>query len=212
MIEIYNDLQEDISIKNEVESYTSSQSLFHIYSDILQEAGLVGEENIIEINSMQSNTIISGYSRDLERKRLNIFCTHCSFESKAVKIYFKDLQKTFSSFIELFMNYLKVYIQDFDTGDPIIELAEDLHNRSKNYSNLTLWYLTNNSYSSRAEEILTQDHSDLNIEFKVFDLNAYSKLIKDQLKSEIRIRTEIKAIKVIDNDFYTSYLFSLSAY
>lgn len=211
-MDLYSDLLDDISLKNEVESFSSSQSLFHIYSDILQESGLVGEDDVIEINSMQSNTIISGFSRDLERKKLNVFCTHYSFGSEPVKIYSKDLEKTFKHYIDLFLNYLKVNIRDFDTGDPIIELAEELHKRRKNYTKLTIWYLTNDSYSSRSEEILVHKVEDLEIEFKVFDLNAYSKLITDQLKSEIHIQTDIQALKVIDTDSYTSYLFSLSGY
>lgn len=211
-MDIYNDLQSDISLKNEIDCFSSSQSLFHIYSDILQEAGLVGEEDVIEVNSMQENTMISGFSRDLERKKLNVFCTHYSFGSAPNKIYSKDLKKTFNSFIDLFSNYLQANIKNFDSGDPIIELAEELHKRRKNYTKLTLWYLINDSYSSRAEEVLFQEHNGLEIEFKVFDLNAYSKLIKDNLKAEIQIKTDIKAIKVVDNDSYTSYLFSLSGY
>mgnify|MGYP003776303765 CR=1 FL=1 len=211
-MDVYNDLQEDISLKNEIESFTSSQSLFHIYSDILQESGLVGEDEVVEINSMQSDIIISGFSRDLERKRLNIFCTHYSFDSLPKKIYSKDLQKTFRNYIELFFTYIHVNIDDFDKGDPIIELAEDLHKRRINYNKLTLWYLTNDSYSSRANEVLIEEDGGLEIEFKVFDINAYVKLINDQLKSEIHIQTDIQALKVIDNDSYTSYLFSLSGY
>jgi len=211
-MDLYGDLLEDISLKNEVESFSSSQSLFHIYSDILQESGLVGEDDVIEINSMQLNTVISGFSRDLERKKLNLFCTHYSFGTEPVKIYSKDLEKTFKHYIDLFLNYLKNNIRDFDAGDPLIELAEEIHKRGRNYTKLTLWHLTNDSYSSRTEEILNQQIDGLEVELKVFDLNAYSKLIQDQLKSEIEIHTEIEAIKVIDNDSYTSYLFSLSGY
>ena len=211
-MEIYNDLQEDISIKNEIEGYTSSQSLFHIFSEVLQESGLVGEDDVFEINSMQSEILISGFSRDLERKRLNIFFTHYSFGSESSKIYSKDLHKIFKTFVDLLFDYLRVNINYFDAGDPIIELAEDLHKRRSKYSKLTLWYLTNDSYSSRTEEILIQKHDGLEVGFKIFDINAYSKLIQDQLKSDIQIQTEIKAIKVIDNDSYTSYLFSLSGY
>lgn len=211
-MDFYSELLDDISLKNEVESLTSSQSLFQIYSDILQESGLVGEDDVFEINSMQSDTIISGFSRDLERKKLNIFCTHYSFGNESLKIYLKDLQKTFNHYIDLFLNYLKVHIKDFDAGDPIIELAEELHKRRTNFTKLTIWYLTNDTYSSRSEEILVHQEEGLEIEFKVFDLNAYSKLIQDQLKSEIYIQTDIEALKVIDNDSYTSYLFSLSGY
>lgn len=211
-MEIYHDLQEDISIKNEIEGNTSSQSLFHIYSEILQESGLVGEEEVIEINSMQCDILISGFSRDLERKRLNVFFTHYSFGAEPNKIYSKDLQKIFKNSIDLLLDYVKINIKDFDAGDPLIELAEDLHKRRSNYSRLTLWYLTNDSYSSRAEDILIQKYEELKVEFKIFDINAYSKLIQDQLKSDIQIETEIKAIRVIDNDSYTSYLFSLSGY
>ena len=211
-MEIYADLNESISLKSEIESYSFSQSLFHIYSDVLQEAGLVGEDAVFEINSNQCNIIISGFTRDNERKRLNIFCTHYSMESTPLKIYSKDLIKIFHSYIELFFTYLKNHRTKFDPGDPIMELADELEHKKNNYTKVTIWHLTNASYSSRSQEILASKVDDLDIEFKTFDINAYSKLIQDQLKSEIQIETNIKALKVVDNPNYTSYLFSLSGY
>lgn len=211
-MDIYTDLQDDISLKNEVESFTSSQSLFNIYTEMIQEAGLVGEEEVVEVNSMQLNTMISGFTRDLERKKLNVFITHYSHEEKPNKIYAKDLKKTFEDFNYLLFSYLGDNLKNFDPGDPLIELAEDLHNRGYNYSKLSIWYITNDIYSSRAEEVHLQYNDALEIELKVFDLNAYSKLIHDKLKADIQITTSIKALRVIDNDSYTSYLFSLSGY
>lgn len=211
-MDVYNDLQDDINLKNEVLSYTSSQSLFYIFSELLQQAGLVGEDEVIEVNSMQKDIVISGFSRDLERKRLNIFCTHYSHENEPVRIYAKDLQKTFENFKDLFLIYLKENLKNFDAGDPVVELAEDLHRRGNLFTKVTFWYLTNTSYSSRTEEILSQELDDLEAEFKVFDINAYAKLIQDKLKSKIEIQTDLKALKIIDTDSYTSYLLSLSGY
>lgn len=209
-MELYTDLQEDINLKNEIEGFSSSQSLFHIYSDIMQESALIGEHEVVEINSMQNEVVVSGFSRDLERYRLNIFVTDYSPLQESTKIYSKDLERYFSQYLDLFMDYLKVNVEEFDRGDPIIELSDEIHKRGSNYTKVIIWHLTNNSYSSRKEDALSKNQNGLDIEFKPFDLNSYSKLLKDKLKSDIHIQSNIDALQVIDSTSYTSYLFSLS--
>ena len=159
---------------------------------------------------MQNEIVVSGYSRDLERFRLNIFCTHYSHEAEPRKIYSKDLNKIFLSHTNLFMHYIKDSVEFFDAGDPIIELSEELHKRRNYYTKVVFWYLTNDSYSSRKEDTLISNDYSVELEFRVFDINSYEKLLKDKLKSDIQINTSIDALKVIDSANYTSYLFSLS--
>ena len=210
--ELKRDLQEEIDLRNEAHGESSNMSLFGVYLDMLSSSGQISDDDLTIIDSRNRGIHYAAFARDLERSEIHLFFTDYNSSSDVEKIYKKDLVELSESVLSSCLNRSQDDRDSFDAGDPIRELLDDLSDRFSNWSRLVVWMTSNKLFSSRDGSTLNISKGGLDVVFNCVDLSYYKSLLTDRRVSEIAISTEIPAIKVLQNDSYSSYLFSLSGY
>lgn len=212
MENILLELHEEIRLRNEAEGTTPNMSLHNIFSEILSSSGQISDEDLVEANSNHDGIYLTAFSRDTERGELSIYITQYSSIDGIEKIYKKDLERALASYERYFMSSIVDHIDEFDHGDPIIELANDIKYHEENYNKITFWLLTNKLFASREDISPNSINTRLSVTFKCADLGYYKSLISDQKLTQIDIDTSLPALEVIKNESYTSYIFSISGF
>ncbi len=207
--EFYTDLLEQIRINNDSYNLPSEQSLYFIYSDFLQSSGQFVDD-AIDIEYGISGYNFAAFSRDTERGALNLFLTDLKTSKQPFKLYQKDIEGYFKGLIELVSSVLVPAKHELDESNPIREFTEDLCSESKIYKTLTIWYITNGVYSSRALPEFSGNIEDVVISMRIVDLTAYQNMVTDMDQQNIEIDCSLNAIKVIETPYYTSYLTAVS--
>jgi hypothetical protein len=206
------DLQEEIDLRNEAHGESSNMSLFGVYLDMLSSSGQISDDDLSIIDSRNLGIHYAAFARDLERSEVHLFFTDYRSSSEVDKIYKKELVEICESVLFSCLNRSQGDRESFDAGDPIRELLDDLSDRFSKWSRLVVWMTSNRLFSSREGSTLNISKSGLDIVFNCVDLSYYKSLLTDRKVSEIAITTQIPALKVLHNDSYSSYLFSLSGY
>lgn len=206
------DLQEEIDLRNEAHGESSNMSLFGVYLDMLSNSGQISDDDLTIIDSRNHGIHYAAFARDLERSEIHLFFTDYNSSSEVEKIYKKDLAEVSTSVLSSCLNRSQSDKDLFDPGDPIRELLDDLSDRLSKWSRLVVWMTSNKLFSSRDGSTLNISKGGLDVVFNCVDLSYYKSLLTDRKVSEIAISTEIPALKVLQNDSYSSYLFSLSGY
>jgi hypothetical protein len=206
------DLQEEIDLRNEAHNESSNMSLFGVYLDMLSSSGQISDDDLTIIDSRNDGIHFAAFARDFERSEIHLFFTDYNSNSDLQKIYKKDLVEIHESVLSSCLNRSQSDRDSFDTGDPIRELLDDLSDRFSKWSRLVVWMTSNRLFSSRDGSTLNFSKSALDIVFNCVDLSYYKSLLTDRKVSEITISTDLPALKVLQNDSYSSYLFSLSGY
>jgi hypothetical protein len=206
------DLQEEIDLRNEAHGESSNMSLFGVYLDMLSSSGQISDDDLTMIDSRNHGIHYAAFARDIERSEIHLFFTDYESGSNVEKIYKKDLAEISSSVLSSCLNRSQSDKDLFDPGDPIRELLDDLSDRLSKWSRLVVWMTSNKLFSSRDGSTLNISKDGLDVVFNCVDLSYYKSLLTDRKVSEIAISTEIPALKVLQNDAYSSYLFSLSGY
>ena len=206
------DLQEEIDLRNEAHGESSNMSLFGVYFDMLSSSGQISDDDLTIVDSRNRDIHYAAFARDLERSEIHLFFTDYNSSSEVEKIYKKDLIELSESVLSSCLNRSEEDRDSFDAGDPIRELLDDLSDRLSNWSRLVVWMTSNKLFSSRDGSTLNISKGGLDVVFNCVDLSYYKSLLTDRKVSEIAISTEIPALKVLQNDSYSSYLFSLSGY
>jgi len=207
--EFYTDLLEQIRINNDSYNLPSEQSLYFIYSDFLQSSGQFVDD-AIDIEYGISGYNFAAFSRDTERGALNLFLTDLKTGKQPVKLYQKDIEGYFKGLIDLVSSVLVPAKHELDESNPIREFTEDLCSESKIYKSLTIWYITNGIYSSRALPEFSGSIQGVVISMRIVDLTAYQNMVADMDQQNIEIDCSLNAIKVIETPYYTSYLTTVS--
>lgn len=210
--ELKRDLQEEIDLRNEAHGESSNMSLFGVYLDMLSSSGQISDDDLTIIDSRNEGIHYAAFARDLERSEIHLFFTDYDSSSDVQKIYKKDLVELSESVLSSCLNRSQDDRDSFDSGDPIRELLDDLSDRLSKWSRLVVWMTSNKLFSSRDGSTLNISKGSLDVVFNCVDLSYYKSLLTDRKVSEIAISTEIPALKVLENDSYSSYLFSLSGY
>jgi hypothetical protein len=206
------DLQEEIDLRNEAYGESSNMSLHGIYQEMLSQSGQIIDEDMSIIDSRNIGIHYAAFARDLERSEIHLFITDYHSSSEIEKIYKSDLDQLFNKVVESCLALSEESRRKFDAGDPIIELLDDLSVRRSRWSRLVVWMSSNRLFSSREGSSITDVRDGMRIVFNCIDLKYYQSLLTDRKVSAINIATSIPALKVLENDSYTSYLFSLSGY
>jgi len=210
--ELKIDLQEEIDLRNEAHGESSNMSLFGVYLDMLSNSGQISDDDLTIIDSRNLGIHYAAFARDLERSEIHLFFTDYNSSSDVEKIYKNDLVEVSESVLSSCLNRSQDDRDSFDAGDPIRELLDDLSDRLSNWSRLVVWMTSNKLFSSRDGATLNISKGGLDVVVNCVDLSYYKSLLTDRKVSEIAISTEIPALKVLQNDSYSSYLFSLSGY
>jgi len=210
--ELKLDLQEEIDLRNEAHGESSNMSLFGVYLDMLSNSGQISDDDLTIIDSRNLGIHYAAFARDLERSEIHLFFTDYNSSSDVEKIYKNDLVEVSESVLSSCLNRSQDDRDSFDAGDPIRELLDDLSDRLSNWSRLVVWMTSNKLFSSRDGATLNISKGGLDVVVNCVDLSYYKSLLTDRKVSEIAISTEIPALKVLQNDSYSSYLFSLSGY
>jgi len=206
------DLQEEIDLRNEAHGESSNMSMFGVYLDMLSNSGQISDDDLTIIDSRNLGIHYAAFARDLERSEIHLFFTDYNSSSDVEKIYKNDLVEVSESVLSSCLNRSQDDRDSFDAGDPIRELLDDLSDRLSNWSRLVVWMTSNKLFSSRDGATLNISKGGLDVVVNCVDLSYYKSLLTDRKVSEIAISTEIPALKVLQNDSYSSYLFSLSGY
>lgn len=206
---VKSDLQDRIDIVNDVQGTSSDMSLYQIYIEILSNSGQIVDDQLFEVNSSQDDLTIGAFARDLERGILHVFFIDYSSRIETDKIYQKDVVQHFKRVQELLFYSLVNDREQLDDGDPIIDLIDDIHQRSNKYKRIIFWNFTNKLYSSRETSGQKFSWNNFELIYNCFDIGYYYSLLTDSRLSDINIVTDLNAIKVISTDIYTSYLFSI---
>ena len=206
------DLQEEIDLRNEAHGESSNMSLFGVYLDMLSSSGQITDDDLTIVDSRNLGIHYAAYARDTERSEIHLFFTDFHSDSEVLKLYKKDLVEISESVLSSCLNRNPSDKGSFDSGDPIKELLDDLSDRLSKWSRLVVWMTSNRLFSSRDGSTLNITEGELDIVFNCVDLSYYKSLLTDRRISEITISSEIPALKVLQNDLYSSYLFSLSGY
>ena len=206
------DLQEEIDLRNEAHVESSNMSLFGVYLDMLSSSGQISDDDLTIVDSRNLGIHYAAFARDLERSEIHLFFTDYNSNSDVEKIYKKELVEISENVLSSCLNRSQSDRDLFDAGDPIRELLDDLSDRFSGWSRLVVWMTSNRLFSSRDGSTLNISKSSLDIVFNCVDLSYYKSLLTDRKVSEITIASEIPAIKVLHNDSYSSFLFSLSGY
>jgi len=209
--EFYTDLLEQIRISNDSYNLPSEQSLYYIYSEFLQSSGQFVDDTV-DIEYGISGYNFAAFSRDQERGELNLFTTVLKTDKEFGKIYQKDLEDYFTGLVELISDVLVPARNDLDVSNPIHEFVEDICSQNKQYSSLTLWYITNGVYSSRNVPELSAKIEGLIVTMRTVDLLAYQNMVADLDQQHIEIDCALDAIKVLETPHYTSYLTTVSGH
>jgi hypothetical protein len=207
-----SDLQEEIDLRNEAFGESSNMSLHGIYQEMLSHSGQILDEDLSIIDSRNAGIHYAAFARDIERSEIHLFVTDYHSESGIKKVYKDDVEEFCVKVIESCLNQTEEIKRRFDTGDPIVELLDDLSIRRGRWTRLVIWMSTNRLYSSREGSSFTEDIDGVPIVFNCIDLNYYQSLLTDRKVSEINITTNIPSLKVLENDSYSSYLLSFSGY
>jgi len=206
------DLQEEIDLRNEAHGESSNMSLFGVYLDMLSSSGQISDDDLTMIDSRNHGIHYAAFARDIERSEIHLFFTDYESGSNVEKIYKNDLAEISTSVLSSCLNRSQSDKDLFDPGDPIRELLDDLSDRLSKWSRLVVWMTSNKLFSSRDGSTLNISKGGLDVVVNCVDLAYYKSLLTDRKVSEIAISTEIPALKVLQNDAYSSYLFSLSGY
>jgi hypothetical protein len=206
------DLQEEIDLRNEAHGESSNMSLFGVYLDMLSNSGQISDDDLTIIDSRNLGIHYAAFARDLERSEIHLFFTDYNSSSDVEKIYKNDLVEVSERVFSSCLNRSQDDRDSFDAGDPIRELLDDLSDRLSKWSRLVVWMTSNKLFSSRDGSSLNAMKYGLDIVFNCVDLSYYKSLLTDRKVSEIAISCDIPALKVLQNDSYSSFLFSLSGY
>ena len=206
------DLQEEIDLRNEAHGESSNMSMFGVYLDMLSNSGQISDDDLTIVDSRNLGIHYAAFARDLERSEIHLFFTDYNSSSDVEKIYKNDLVEVSESVLSSCLNRSQDDRDSFDPGDPIRELLDDLSDRLSNWSRLVVWMTSNKLFSSRDGATINISKGGLDVVLNCVDLSYYKSLLTDRKVSEIAISTEIPALKVLQNDSYSSYLFSLSGY
>lgn len=209
---IKKELQGEIDLRSESHDEPSNMALFGIFQEMLSGSGQILDDDLNILNSRSNNVHFAAYSRDIERSEIHVFTTQYISGITAEKVYKKDVESFFAKTIQAFINLKGEKIKAFDPFDPIVELFEEFSERRHHWNKVVIWMCANSVYGSREGSSITTMESGLSIVFNFIDLKYYQSLLTDKEVSKINISTEIPAIKVLENDSYSSYLFSLSGY
>lgn len=204
------DLQEEIDLRNEAHGETSNMSLFGVYYDILSSSGQVIDEDLSIIDSRISGIHIAATCRDIERSEIHVFTTDYYPAFSFEKIYKSDVERIVDELVVASYKVPEETKEKFDSGDPIREFLDDLSLRLGNWSRLVIWLASNRLFSSRDGSSGNLSKGGLEIVFNCVDLKYYHSLITDRQVSEINISCNLPAVKVVQNDTYSSYLFAIS--
>ena len=209
--ELHEYLLDQVLLSNESNQSQSAWSLFEIYIEHLQESGqFVDDFTPIEfgINGVH----FSAFSRDPERGVLNLFVTDYHSSEATFKVYQKDLIASFSKLISVLEEDVIPEARYLDESNTMREFVDDVTSESGMYQSLNIWWLTNAVYSSRTTFEVSDSVNGLQIESRLVDLQAYLNMVKDKDQQNIDIVCELQGVKVIETDYYTSYLASVSGY
>lgn len=206
------DLQVEIDLSNEARGESSNMSLFGVYLDMLSSSGQISDDDLTIIDSRNLGVHYAAFARDLERSEIHLFFTDYNSSTDVQKIYKKELVEIGENVLASCLNRSQNDRDAFDPGDPIREMLDDLSDRFSKWSRLVVWMASNRLFSSREGSTLNISKSGLDIVFNCVDLSYYKSLLTDRKVSEIAITTQIPALKVLHNDSYSSFLFSLSGF
>jgi hypothetical protein len=209
--ELHEYLLDQILLSNESNQSQSAWSLFEIYIEHLQESGqFVDDFTPIEFGI--KGVHFSAFSRDVERSVLNLFVTDYHSSDAAHKVYHKDLAAGFSTLISVLEDDVIPEARYLDESNTMREFVDDITSVSGLYESLNIWWRTNSVYSSRTAFEETGSLNGLHVESRLVDLQAYLNMVKDKDQQNIDIDCELQGVKVIETDYYTSYLASVSGY
>jgi len=205
-------LQEEIDLRNEAHGDSSNMSLYGVYQDMLSSSGQISDEDLTIIDSRNRSFHYAAFSRDIERSEIHLFVTDYHASADIIKLYKPEVESFAIQVIDSCYNIDESEKQRFDSGDPIREFLDDLSIRLSRWNRLVIWMTSNRLFSSREGASLSIEKGDLTVVFNCVDLKYYKSLLTDRHVSEINISTSIPALKILENDSYSSFLFSLSGY
>lgn len=205
-------LQEEIDLRNEAHGDSSNMSLFGVYQDMLSSSGQISDEDLTIIDSRNRSFHYAAFSRDIERSEIHLFVTDYHASSDIIKLYKPEVEAFATQVIDSCYNLDESEKNRFDSGDPIREFLDDLSIRLNRWTRLVIWMTSNRLFSSREGASLNIEKGGLTVVFNCVDLKYYKSLLTDRHVSEINISTRIPALKILENDSYSSFLFSLSGY
>ena len=209
--ELHDHLLDQILISNESNHTQSAWSLFEIYIDYLQGSGqFVDDFTPIEFGIQGVH--FSAFSRDPERGVLNLFVTDYHSTDEVHKVYQKDLVDGFSRVMNVLENVVIPEAKHLDDSNTIREFIDDVESVADLYESLNIWWLTNAVYSSRTAFEASGTLNGIKVESRLVDLQAYMNMVKDKDQQNINIDCELQGVKVIETDYYTSYMASVSGY
>ena len=206
------ELQEEIRLRNEADGTTANMSLHNIYCEILSASGQISDDDFVEVNSNHNGIYLTSFSRDLERGELSIYITQYSSDDRIEKIYKKDLERALQNYKTHFFHTIVNSIDEYDFGDPITELANEIQHQIHRYNKISFFLLTNRLYASREDIEQKSEDNKLTISFKCADLDYYRSLVSDHKLAQINIETSLPALEVVKNESFTSYIFSISGF
>jgi hypothetical protein len=208
--DFYLELLEQIRTTNDSYKLPSEQSLFRIFFDFLQESGQFVDD-VMEIEYGFNGYNFSAFSKDIERSQLHLFVTLLKSENKLPKIYQKDLDEYSRGLIKLIEKNLIPGKNQIDESNPICEFINDLESENRIFRNVNIWLITNGIYSSRSLTHLNAKLNNLECNIRIVDLAAYRNMLIDINQKQIEIECNLDALKVIETNYYTSFLTAVSA-
>lgn len=215
MDEFYTDLLQGVLSDANSRSLSRHQSFFERICATLCEAGELKDYEEAEIKSDKFGEIY-GYDYEEEREILTLFTLYFSENDTIQALDLREIESKFKRAKKFFEKCHEPIYEQLEEGFNHHNMAYNIYQKLQNHKikKVRILFLSNAKATKNFTEFKSENINDIELEFRLFDIEHLYKIYLFQSGDEdldFEIPLKIKALKIENNDEYSSYLALLDA-